>query len=114
MFTSFFPFTKPSSPPPFSFHYLHYNRNRKKILKLLPNIEKERVSVMSFAHFDEINKICRENAECWDGFPEGVIPEVKIREEETMPPILRSRLVPRFQPVEEDEAVYMVKYGQLV
>ncbi|WP_134705054.1 hypothetical protein [Ammoniphilus sp. YIM 78166] len=69
---------------------------------------------MSFAHFDEINKICCENAEYWDGFPEGFLPELKVKERDVIPPILRSRLVPKFKPVEEDEAVYMVKYGQLV
>lgn len=74
---------------------------------------------MSFAHYDEINRICCEMHDAVPpivrtGFPEGFLPEIKIREEEALPPILTVRLVPRFMPVKEDEAVYMVKYGQLL
>lgn len=79
---------------------------------------------MSFANFDEIRKICCEYeedlavrihpVEHLELFPEGHMLEERMKyyipvfERENHPP------VPRLIPDHEEEAVYMVRYGELV
>ncbi|MEW9667826.1 hypothetical protein [Ammoniphilus sp. 3BR4] len=79
---------------------------------------------MSFAHFDEICRICCEmdeeprfirRFEHVDGFPEGILPEAKIRGSGAFSPAAAQQDKAQIQPPEpEDNAIYMIEYGPLV
>lgn len=74
---------------------------------------------MSFAHYDEIHKICcehddnelmlRSRLEQMDLFPEGYTDEKLVRQTNRLNPMTF-----RTNPFIEEEAVYTIRYGQLV
>ena len=78
---------------------------------------------MSFANFDEICRICRESEEeelvakennlrHIEVFPEGFSPEIRLADRRRF--FLTDKDTPRFLPKEEDDAVYIIRYGQLI
>ncbi len=79
---------------------------------------------MSFANFDEIRWICCEfdedpavrihPLEHLELFPEGHMLEERMKLYNPFPPRENNLPLPRLIPDQEEEAVYMIRYGQLV